>query len=59
MKALVNATADLHLSVQKLINRAHRQQKRTNAEQKTPLEQALDSVQAAKDPTSKQKESGF
>ena len=26
---------------------------------KTPLEQALDSVQAAKDPTSKQKDSGF
>lgn len=33
--------------------------KNQRGSEKTPLEQALDSVQAAKDPTSKQKESGF
>jgi len=33
--------------------------KNQRGSKKTPLEQALDSVQAAKDPTSKQKESGF
>ena len=33
--------------------------KNQRGSEKTPLEQALDSVQAAKDPTSKNKESGF
>ena len=33
--------------------------KNQRGKDKTPLEQALDSVQAAKDPTSKQKDSGF
>lgn len=33
--------------------------KNQRGSEKTPIEQALDSVQAAQDPTSKNKESGF
>ena len=38
---------------------APKTKKNQRGSEKTPLEQALDSIQAAKDPTSKNKESGF